>query len=104
MMKKRMKKETSIYITEVDLDRLTKLIDRNGNSRRNWNQPYLHRLEGELERAEVVDRGRTVDVHRHRGDIRSAVEDADLRCGERVRCEAGEHEADDRDEQEAESK
>ena len=54
MAKGTITKETIIYITEIDLDRLTKLIDRNGNSRRNWNQPYLTRLEGELERAEVV--------------------------------------------------
>ena len=54
MMKKRVTKETSIYITEVDLDRLTRLIDRSGHSRGDLNRPYLNRLEGELERAEVV--------------------------------------------------
>ena len=54
MAKNTRTKEALIYITEVDLDRLTRLIDRNGWSRKGWNKPYLSRLEGELERAKVV--------------------------------------------------
>ncbi len=74
-------KETTIYITEVDLDRLTKLIDRNGNSRRNWNQPYLTRLEGELERAEVVA---PQDIPRDAITMHSTVRLRDLSSGKEM--------------------
>jgi regulator of nucleoside diphosphate kinase len=54
MAKGTMTKEATIYITEVDLARLRRLIDRSMDSNMNWSKPYLKRLEGELERAEVV--------------------------------------------------
>jgi regulator of nucleoside diphosphate kinase len=49
-----MTKEATIYITEVDLGRLRKLIDLAKYSSVNWNKPYLKRLEDEMDRAEVV--------------------------------------------------
>jgi regulator of nucleoside diphosphate kinase len=55
MRNKTLTKETTIYITEFDLARLTELIDRTRNGEGDWNTHYLNRLEGELERAEVVD-------------------------------------------------
>jgi regulator of nucleoside diphosphate kinase len=47
-----MAKETNIYITKPDYERLTKLIEivRDGES----NSEYLDRLEEELDRAEMV--------------------------------------------------
>ena len=55
MRNKTLTKETTIYITEYDLARLTELIDRTRNGEGDWNTHYLNRLAGELERAEVVD-------------------------------------------------
>ncbi len=55
IMKGTLTKEAMIYITEVDLDRLRKLIDLSSNSQVSWNKPYLQKLADELERAEVVD-------------------------------------------------
>src|SRR5689334_6528355 len=54
IMKGTLTKEATIYITEVDLDRLRKLIDLSSNSQLSWNKPYLQKLADELERAEVV--------------------------------------------------
>jgi regulator of nucleoside diphosphate kinase len=55
MRNKTLTKETTIYITEFDRARLIELIDRTRNGEGDWNRHYLNRLEGELERAEVVD-------------------------------------------------
>ena len=55
MIKGTLTKEATIYITEVDLDRLRKLIELSRNSQMSWNKPYLQKLADELERAEVVD-------------------------------------------------
>jgi regulator of nucleoside diphosphate kinase len=47
-------KETTIYITELDRQRLEKLIELAGERSRVANYEYLRRLEEELERAETV--------------------------------------------------
>lgn len=49
-----MVKEATIHITEVDRQRLEKLIEFHGERGPVANQEYLRRLEHELERAEVV--------------------------------------------------
>ena len=53
-MKRRSKKTTSIYITELDYNRLNGLIDRT-RERNSVDKEYLNKLEAELERAEVVE-------------------------------------------------
>ncbi|HEU4434628.1 MAG TPA: nucleoside diphosphate kinase regulator [Pyrinomonadaceae bacterium] len=53
-MKRRSKKATTIYITELDYNRLNGLIDRT-RERNAVDKEYLNKLEAELERAEVVD-------------------------------------------------
>ena len=53
-MKRRSKKTTAIYITELDYNRLHGLIDRT-RERNGVDKEYLNKLETELERAEVVD-------------------------------------------------
>ena len=50
-----MTKESTIYITEVDLARLKKLIEAARDSGVDSNTPYMNKLEGELDRANVVD-------------------------------------------------
>jgi regulator of nucleoside diphosphate kinase len=55
IMKGTMTKEATIYINEVDLARLRKLIDLARETGNDANRRYLDRLEGELERAEVVN-------------------------------------------------
>ena len=52
-MKRRSKKATTIYITEVDYNRLSGLIDRT-RERNGDDREYLHKLETELDRAEIV--------------------------------------------------
>jgi regulator of nucleoside diphosphate kinase len=54
IMKGTMTKEATIHINEVDLARLRKLIDLARETGNDANRRYLDRLEGELERAEVV--------------------------------------------------
>ena len=49
-----MDKEANIYITKVDRERLTKLIELTREREGDVNREYLNRLEEELERAEVV--------------------------------------------------
>ena len=49
-----MGKQTNIYITKPDHDRLTKLIEIAREREGDANRKYLERLEEELERAEVV--------------------------------------------------
>ena len=46
--------QTTIYITELDRQRLEKLIELAGERSRRANHQYLARLEEELERAETV--------------------------------------------------
>jgi len=53
-MKKRSKKATTIYITELDYNRLNGLIDRT-RERNAADREYLNKLEAELERAEIVE-------------------------------------------------
>ncbi len=78
MAKGIMVNEAAIYITEVDLGRLRKLIDlaREGGTDRYG--PNLNRLEGELERAEVVD---PKDVQGDVITMRSTVRLKDLDSG-----------------------
>jgi regulator of nucleoside diphosphate kinase len=47
-------RETTIYVTELDRQRLEKLIELIGERSRVTNHEYLRRLEHELERAETV--------------------------------------------------
>ena len=49
-----MGKDTNIYITKPDHERLTKLIEIARERESDANREYLDRLEEELERAEVV--------------------------------------------------
>jgi regulator of nucleoside diphosphate kinase len=53
-MKRRSKKTTTIYITELDYNRLNGLIDRT-RDRNGTDREYLNKLEAELDRAEIVD-------------------------------------------------
>lgn len=50
-----MTKESTIYITEVDLARLRKLIEAARDSDVDSNMPYMNKLEDELDRANIVD-------------------------------------------------
>ena len=50
-----MTKESTIYITEVDLARLRKLIEAARDSGVDSNRPYMNKLEDELDRANIVD-------------------------------------------------
>ena len=50
-----MTKESTIYITEVDLARLKKLIEAARDSGIDSNTPYMNKLEDELDRANIVD-------------------------------------------------
>ena len=53
-MKRRSKKTTTIYVTELDYNRLSGLIDR-ARERNGVDREYLNKLEAELDRAEIVD-------------------------------------------------
>jgi regulator of nucleoside diphosphate kinase len=55
MMEGTMTKESTIYITEVDLARLRKLIEVARDSGIDSNTPYMNKLEGELDRANIVE-------------------------------------------------
>ena len=50
-----MGKETNIYITKPDHERLTKLIEIARERERDTSREYLNSLEEELDRAEVVE-------------------------------------------------
>ena len=50
-----MTKESTIYITEVDLARLRKLIEAARDNGVDLNTPYMNKLEDELDRANIVD-------------------------------------------------
>jgi regulator of nucleoside diphosphate kinase len=55
MMEGIMTKDSTIYITEVDLARLRKLIDAARDRGVDSNTPYMNKLEDELDRANIVD-------------------------------------------------
>lgn len=76
-----MGKETNIYITKPDYERLTKLIEIAREREGDANREYLDRLEGELDRAEVVQqKDIPVDVI----TMRSTVRLKDLATGEEM--------------------
>ena len=77
-MKRRSKKATSIYVTELDFNRLNGLIDRTRESN-GVDKEYLNKLEAELERAEVVDSN---DIPADVITMRSKVRLKDLVSGE----------------------
>ena len=77
-MKRRTKKQTTIYVTELDYNRLNGLIDRT-RERNGIDREYLNKLEAELDRAEVVD---TKDIPRDVITMRSKVRLKDLVSGE----------------------
>jgi regulator of nucleoside diphosphate kinase len=81
MRNKTLTKETTIYITEFDRARLIELIDRTRNGEGDWNRHYLNRLEGELERAEVVD---PKDIPGDAITMRSTVRLRDLGSGKEL--------------------
>ena len=77
-MKRRSKIATSIYITELDYDRLNGLIDRT-RERNDVDKEYLNTLEAELERAEIVD---AKDIPADVITMRSKVRLKDLASGD----------------------
>jgi regulator of nucleoside diphosphate kinase len=80
-LEKVMGKETNIYITKPDHERLTKLIEIAREREGDANREYLNRLEEELERAEVVEqKGIPPDVI----TMRSTVSLKDLDTGEEM--------------------
>jgi regulator of nucleoside diphosphate kinase len=81
MINETITKESTIYITEFDRARLTELIDQVRNGRGDWNRHYLNRLEGELDRAEVVD---PKDIPGDAITMRSTVRLRDLGSGKEL--------------------
>jgi regulator of nucleoside diphosphate kinase len=81
IMKGTMTKEATIYINEVDLARLRKLIDLAREYGNDANRVYLDRLEGELDRAEVVN---PTDIPRDVVTMRSRVRLKDLDNGKEM--------------------
>jgi regulator of nucleoside diphosphate kinase len=77
-MKQKSKKVTSIYITEVDYNRLNGLIDRT-RERNSTDREYLNKLEAELDRAEIVE---PKDIPADVITMRSKVRLKDLVSGE----------------------
>ena len=76
-----MVKDSNIFITKTDHDRLTKLIEISRERDNSVNLKYLNRLEEELDRAEVVEpREIPPDVI----TMRSTVRLNDLRTGEEM--------------------
>ena len=76
-----MGKETNIYITKPDKERLTKLIERAREREGDANREYINRLEEELERAEVVEQK---DIPPDVITMRSTVSLKDLDTGEEM--------------------
>lgn len=76
-----MVREATIYITEVDRQRLEKLIELAGERSRRANHQYLSGLEEELERAETVA---PKDVPPDVITMRSKVRLRDLNTGEEI--------------------
>jgi regulator of nucleoside diphosphate kinase len=77
-MTRRTKKATTIYITELDYNRLTGLIDRTRESN-GVDREYLNKLETELDRAEIVA---PKDIPANVVTMRSQVRLQDLVSGE----------------------
>ena len=77
-MKRRAKRTTTIYITELDYNRLSGLIDRT-RERNGTDREYLNKLEAELDRAEVVE---AKDIPSDVITMRSTVRLKDLVSGE----------------------
>ena len=77
-MKRKSKKTTNIYITELDYERLSGLIDRT-RERNSVDREYLNKLEAELDRAEIVD---SKDIPADVITMRSRVRLKDLVSGE----------------------
>ena len=78
-----MVKEANIYITKMDQERLTKLIEITRERDNGVNLEYLNRLEEELDRAEVVVPS---DVPPDVITMRSKVRLKDLGTGEEMVC------------------
>ena len=76
-----MGKQTNIYITKPDYERLTKLIEIAREREGDANREYLDRLEEELDRAEVVQQQ---DIPADVITMRSAVRVKDLDTGEEI--------------------
>ena len=77
-MTRKTKKATTIYITELDYNRLSGLIDRT-RERDGADREYLNKLETELDRAEVVA---PKDIPANVVTMRSQVRLRDLMSGE----------------------
>lgn len=77
-MKRSSKKTSTIYITELDYNRLNGLIDRTRESN-GTDREYLNKLEAELDRAEIVD---PKDIPANVITMRSTVRLKDLVTGE----------------------
>jgi regulator of nucleoside diphosphate kinase len=77
-MMRKSKKVTSIYITELDYNRLSGLIDRT-RERNSSDREYLNKLEAELDRAEIVE---PKDIPADVITMRSKVRLKDLVSGE----------------------
>ncbi|HEY6186340.1 MAG TPA: nucleoside diphosphate kinase regulator [Pyrinomonadaceae bacterium] len=76
-----MGKETNIYITRPDQERLTKLIEIARAREGDANRVYLNKLEEELERAEVVEQK---DIPPDVITMRSTVSLKDLDTGDEM--------------------
>ena len=76
-----MGKQTNIYITEPDYERLTKLIEIAREREGDANREYLDRLEEELDRAEVVQQP---DIPADVITMRSTVRVKDLDTSEEI--------------------
>ena len=77
-MKRRSKKAATIYITELDYNRLNGLIART-SERNGTDREYLNKLEAELDRAEIVE---PKDIPADVITMRSKVRLKDLVSGE----------------------
>ena len=77
-MRKKLKRKTSIYITEPDYERLSGLIETT-RERNGLDKEYLSNLEAELDRAEIVD---PKDIPADVITMRSKVRLKDLVSGE----------------------
>jgi regulator of nucleoside diphosphate kinase len=76
-----MGKQTNIYVTGPDYERLTKLIEIAREREGEANREYLDRLEAELDRAEVVQQQ---DIPADVITMRSTVRLQDLDTGEEM--------------------
>ncbi|HEU4766617.1 MAG TPA: nucleoside diphosphate kinase regulator [Pyrinomonadaceae bacterium] len=77
-MAKRFKKPAGIYITQLDYDRLTALIEKTRDTN-GVDREYLNKLEAELDRAEIV---KPKDIPANVMTMRSTVRLKDLVSGE----------------------